>query len=243
MTKLSYLDDTYTFEDTGTVQELGRDEKGGYLILDQTIFYPQGGGQPADKGFIRISGDDVPVSFVGFHDGRVRHYIPDTYFNQKYIGQLGALSVDQQQRELNARLHTAGHLVSHVIENLNENLIPVKGYHFNDGPYVEFLNERGVDVTALINGSNQQMATDIANTHAVSATLSDFPTISQLRPQLAPFIPKDKPSRIVTVGSYRSLPCGGTHVDNLKRLGSVKITKAKKQKENVRISYVLTEPL
>lgn len=43
MTDLLYLSDTYKFESTAKVVELGTDPKGNYIILNQTIFYPQSG--------------------------------------------------------------------------------------------------------------------------------------------------------------------------------------------------------
>lgn len=237
MTKLLYLDDTYQFEGAGTVLSLSRDEKGGYLVLDQTVFYPQGGGQASDKGYLRVSGDEIPLTFAGFQEGSVRHYVPDAYFKDTYIGQVAALAIDRTHRLENARLHTGGHLISHVLETLDPRLVPIKGYHFPNGAYVEFANERSVDAVALIERANEQLAADVALSRGVSATLSDFPTILRLRPALAPFVPQDKPSRIVTIGSYAALPCGGTHVSNLAQLGSIRITKVKKQKSNVRISY------
>ena len=242
MTKLLYLDETYLFDGSGTVQSLGRDERGGYLILDRTIFYPQGGGQPADKGHLRIGEDVVPVTFVGFQDGDVRHYVLDMYWKEAYTGETAFLSVDRLYRLDNARLHTGGHLVSHVLEAINGNLIPIKGYHFANGAYVEFVNEQNVDAASLIQDANARLSNDVGMSHDVSASASDFDTISRLRPHLAPFIPKDKPSRIVAIGDYLALPCGGTHVANLAQLGSIRITKAKKQKANVRVSYEIGDP-
>ncbi len=243
MTELLYLHETYLFEGTGNVQSLGRDERGAYIVLDQTIFYPQGGGQPADRGHLRVNDDDAPVTFVGFHDGDVRHYVPDSYWKESYIGGIAALSVDRIFRMDNARLHTGGHLISHVLETLDAKLIPIKGYHFPNGSYVEFVNEQNVDAASLIEQANAQLVGDVGISYDVAAAASDFATISRLRPHLAPFIPKDKPSRIVAIGNYIALPCGGTHVANLAQLGSIKITKVKRQKTNVRVSYEVGEPV
>lgn len=60
MTKLIYLDDTYLFEKEAVIVEIKENERGKAVILNETIFYPQGGGQPADKGEI-ISGDNIFV--------------------------------------------------------------------------------------------------------------------------------------------------------------------------------------
>lgn len=240
MTKLLYLDETYKFEEAGEVRSVARDERGGYVLFDATIFYPQGGGQPADKGYLKINDADIPVSFVGFHDGEVRHYIPDAFFSEALVGAHAAMAVNVVARLDNARRHTGGHLISHVLETIDDNLIPIKGYHFPEGSYVEFVNDRNVDVVGLVSRANELLANDVAISHDVSASLTDFPTIAALRPQLAPFTPKDKPSRVVTIGSYRGLPCGGTHVGNLSQLGSIRITKVKKQKGNARVSYEMS---
>lgn len=242
MTKLLYLDETYLFEANAFVQAVDRDERGGFLTLDQTVFYPQGGGQPADKGYIQIEGENIPVSFVSFYEGVVRHNVPDAYWKETYIGKMAKLSVDRLYRLDNARLHTGGHLISHVLETLDARLIPIKGYHFPEGGHVEFVNEHGVDANALIEEANEKLAQDVAVSFDVTAELANFDTISRLRPHLAPFVPKDKPSRIVTIGGYVGLPCGGTHVANLMQLGSIKVTKAKKQKANLRVSYELGDP-
>ncbi|HCR37548.1 MAG TPA: alanyl-tRNA editing protein, partial [Opitutae bacterium] len=68
-TKLLYLEDTYCFAVHAHCVDSGVDERGPYLILDETLFYPQGGGQPADSGVISISGVELPVQFAGFVEG------------------------------------------------------------------------------------------------------------------------------------------------------------------------------
>ena len=243
MTELLYLNETYLFEGEGKILTIDRDERGGFLVLDQTIFYPQGGGQPADKGFMRINDDNIPVTFVGYHEGDVRHYVPDTFWKDAYVGEKARLAVDRVYRLDNARLHTGGHIISHVFETISDRLVPIKGYHFPNGSYVEFVNDWNVDAPTLVDDANKKLANDVAISLDVSANLSDFETIARIRPALAPFIPKDKPSRIVTIGNYISLPCGGTHVGNLAQLGSIKVTKVKRQKSNVRVSYEMGDPI
>lgn len=242
MTRLLYLDDTYLFSSSGSVKLIDRDERGVYVVLDQTICYPQGGGQPSDKGVLKIEENEFPLLFVGFHNGDVRHYISGSRLDETLIGKTAIISIAQKNRVENSRLHTGGHLVSHVLETLNDKLVPIKGYHFPDGPYVEFMNDNNIEVGALVESANSMLANDVAASYDVESKLSDHDTIARLRPHLAPFIPKDKPSRIVTIGVYKFLPCGGTHVANLGQLGGVKITKVKKQKSNVRVSYEMGNP-
>lgn len=70
-TKRLYYEDAYRKTFTGTVTGTGTDERGDYVLLDQTLFFPEGGGQPADTGILNgISVRDVQES-----GEEIRHYI------------------------------------------------------------------------------------------------------------------------------------------------------------------------
>lgn len=74
-TILLYLEDTYLFEETANVVQSGGNENGKYIILDKTIFYPQGGGQPTDTGIIQNENAQFYVSMVRMDEnGIVYHY-------------------------------------------------------------------------------------------------------------------------------------------------------------------------
>lgn len=139
MTKLNYLDDTYIFESQAIFVEVRENEKGKAIILDETIFYPQGGGQPADKGEI-ISGNTIfTVNDVRLDEnGTVWHFgeFKNGEFKQN---DKVFLKIDKDRRIANAKLHSAGHLLDCAVSKMGlENLTPTKGFHFPDGPYVEY---------------------------------------------------------------------------------------------------------
>lgn len=236
-TNLVYLDDTFLLECSATVREIGRYEKGAFVILDRTVAYPQGGGQPADAGFLIGDGDKIPLLFVGFKDGEVIHHVPDAALDAIAIGQPMEVKIDQTLRINNARLHTAGHLVSHVIETMEPRLRPSKGYHFPAGSYVEFSNDAGIETGLLLEQASRAIHDAIEARTQVDASYSDFGYVVKVRPHLAPYIPRDKPTRIVTIGAYTPLPCGGTHLADLGQIGTIRITKVKRAKDNLRVSY------
>jgi len=141
MTKLNYLDNTYLFESEAVFIEIKENKKGKAVILDETIFYPQGGGQPADKGEI-ISGNNIfIVNDVRLDEtGTVWHFgeFNNNQFQVK-AGDKVILKIDKDRRILNAKLHSAGHLLDCAVSKIGiENLCPTKGFHFSDGPYVEY---------------------------------------------------------------------------------------------------------
>lgn len=73
-TKKLYLEDIYQFHFEGLIQEVGKDEKGTFIILDQTAFYPQGGVQPSDHGIIRNDNFNANVVHVVQHGHQIKHY-------------------------------------------------------------------------------------------------------------------------------------------------------------------------
>ncbi|RZC04520.1 Alanyl-tRNA editing protein AlaX-L [Glycine soja] len=147
-TKLEHFDDMWRLESTATLlSHLKGDDGRHVLTLDRTIFYPQGGGQPADTGFVLIHGFDnnkFLVSDVRSKDGIVFHYgffenLGGEFEPTLEKGKEVSLFVDQPRRKLNSRLHSAGHLLDICLPRIGlGNLEPSKAYHFPDGPWVEY---------------------------------------------------------------------------------------------------------
>ena len=85
MTKLLYLDDSYIFESKATITGKMVDEKGPYILLDQTIFYPQGGGQPSDQGIIQGDGFQLEITFVRQFEDKIFHYLNKDFDKFAYM--------------------------------------------------------------------------------------------------------------------------------------------------------------
>lgn len=72
-TKLLYLEDMHRLEAPATVIEVLNENEKQIVILNETIFYPQGGGQPYDQGIIESPNGKFTVAEVRLADGIVRH--------------------------------------------------------------------------------------------------------------------------------------------------------------------------
>lgn len=179
------------------------------IILDRTIFHPQGGGQPSDSGAIKTDSGEILVKIVKFNGSIVSHIcsIPD--FELK-LGSTVSLLVDRQNRLLNSALHTAGHLIFSMVRN-HSDLVEKKGHHFPSGSYVEF--------TGIWNGDLDQFSKDIN---------------SAIQDDLKIFYSFKDGKRFVQIQGFAEC---ASHLESLGILKIVDIKKIKIAKGITRISY------
>ena len=237
-TLLQYLNDTYIDSGEGILLDVGQDDRGTYIILDQTIFYPQGGGQPCDVGSIQFNELVIDVFFVGFRDGQVLHYISEEPpVLAELIGKTCELRLDKSRRIKNAKLHTAGHLIAGIIDADRGSMRAAKGFHFEEGPYVEFEGEPDGDATSLLATLQAKIDLLIAEGMRVTASLVSYDDLKIRCWSVPPNLPRDKPLRTIAIEKLDPVPCGGTHLACLSELGSVTVLKMKKRKGATKISY------
>ena len=235
MTNLLYLNNTYLFEANAKFIELRENEKGTAIILDQTIFYPQGGGQPADTGKVISESKEFTVTDVRLdEEGIVWHF---GTFNSKPFnkGEEVTLEIDKDKRLLNARLHSAGHLLDCAVSKLDlETLKPTKGFHFPQGPYVEYngLVEDNQALIPILEKAINELIEE--NLHTASEDLSPEEAKAQNI-----WTPQGKSARVVRFHGYEHCGCGGTHINEASEIGKVHIRKIKSKKGTTRISYAI----
>ncbi|AAY61628.1 threonyl and Alanyl tRNA synthetase second additional domain protein [Rickettsia felis str. Pedreira] len=235
MTIQLYLNNTYLFESKASILNYGEDEKGKFIILDQTIFYPQGGGQPSDQGVIQNDYFEANVTLVRQVDTEIRHYI-GAASNEIPINSIINCLVDKNRRMLNSRYHTAAHLLGNIVEILYPMLKAVKGHSFPGEAYVEFQGDVPVDVTQIQNTVDQTIAknnkTEIFETDPISFEQQFY--------KLPYIIPENKKFRVMRIGDMAPVPCGGTHLSSTTEIGKILIGKVKLKNNIVRISYEVT---
>jgi Ser-tRNA(Ala) deacylase AlaX len=233
MTKLDYLENTALFESEAVVLEMKEGEKGKMISLDRTIFYPQGGGQPADHGEI-CSGDRIfKVNDVRIDEtGIVWHF--GEYTSEEFnLGEKVILKIDQLRRMLNAKIHSAGHLLDCAVTNMKlDNLIPTKGFHFPDGPYVEYdgVVESPVDMIPVLQKNIDDLIARDVKVEKKDISEEEARSIGM-------HIPFGKSARVVNFEGYAGCGCGGTHVNSAIEIGKIIIRKIKSSQGKTKISY------
>ena len=226
LTELLYMKNMEQMQCSSKIIGSHQNEGKNILMLDQTIFYPQGGGQPYDTGMIKsIDGHFVfQVQEVRFIEGVV-HHIGIIENGELSVGMEVNCFIDEERRKLNTRLHSAGHLIDMALKEMSIDWIPGKGYHFPQGAYVEYSgNISNLDVENLKSEIGQKCNEIISRNIETKLVFDEHK------------LQNGKSMRTVFYGEY-GIPCGGTHVSNLKEIISIGIRKIKKEKDAIRVSY------
>ncbi|MEY4464064.1 MAG: hypothetical protein RLZZ81_1035 [Pseudomonadota bacterium] len=232
MTIQLYLNNTYLFESQASILNYEEDEKGKFIILDQTIFYPQGGGQPSDQGLIQNDHFEANITLVRQVGLEIRHYI-NTTSSEIPINSIVNCFLDQNRRVLNSRYHTAAHLLGNLVEVLYPMLKAIKGHSFPKEAYVEFQGDETVDIVQIQNIIDET----IAQNNKTQIFETDLTSFEQQFYKLPYNVPENKKFRVMRIGDMLPVPCGGTHLSSIAEVGKVLIGKIKLKNNIIRISY------
>jgi Ser-tRNA(Ala) deacylase AlaX len=176
------------------------------VVLRATLFHPQGGGQPCDTGWI---GESQVLRVVQDPD-RIIHFV-----DQPIKPGMAPIQVDEQRRQFNTRMHTAGHLIGHFVQAMG--WMPTKAHHWPGEGRVQFKpaeSAKDVDAPMVQHGIEQWIARDLQR-------------LTSLR----------EGAREIGFGELPAYGCGGTHVRSLKDLGTVTIASLSQKKGILSVHY------
>lgn len=249
-TKLDYFDHMFTLQSNSTLLSSFLDDDYRWaLVLESTIFHPQGGGQPCDYGIISAthSSPDSPrfkfvVQDVRSKNGIVFHY---GFFeiSEPINVELGVpvtLVVDESRRKLNSSLHSAGHLLDVCMRHVGlGHLEPGKAYHFPEGPYVEYKGSVPQNELQSKQKELEQEANNlISRGGKISAATLPYEEACELCGGCLPdYISKESTPRIVKIGDNPGCPCGGTHVSDISEISSITVSQLRTKKGLTKVFY------
>ena len=235
MTKALFLVDSYFKESDATVVSV---KDGKYVILDQTIFYAKGGGQPHDTGKI-IKGNEVyNVVYVGKFSGEISHEVDRAGLQS---GDRVRYVLNWERRYKLMRSHTAAHVLASLLNQGTGALITGNQLEEDHVRFDFNLEEFDRSVLeAYLEKANQLFGTD------VPVKWYDLPREEAMKipgvVKMAGAFPPDLPVlRIVEIVGVDKQADGGTHVKNLREVGQVQLLKTEnKGKNNRRIYFKLS---
>jgi misacylated tRNA(Ala) deacylase len=233
-TELLFREDAYL--KTATARVLEVNERG--IVLERTIFYPAGGGQPGDSGvLVRVNGERIAIADTrkGEAAGGVVH-VPAPGASPPAPGERLTLQLDWERRYALMRLHTALHLLSCVV------IAPVTGGNIApERARLDFDIDMGLlDAERITRETNALIASAVATE---TVWISDEELEAQ--PELVKTMSVQPPRglgrvRLLMIPGIDLQPCGGTHVRNIAEIGGIRVTRIRNEgKRNKRVEIVL----
>lgn len=229
-----YLEDSTLRDCDATVVSVKEDK---FVVLDQTVFYPKGGGQPYDTGRI-VRGDEVfNVVYVGKFSGEVSHEVDHSGLK---AGDAVHCMLDWDRRYKLMRSHTAAHLFASLLcvgtgALVTGNQLEVDKVRFDFSlerfdPQV--LKEHVDKANALLRTDTPVRSYELPREDALK-----IPGVVKMAEAFPPDIPR---LRIVEIVGLDKQADGGTHVRNLREVGQIEVLKTEnKGKNNRRIYFTL----
>ena len=206
----------------------------GWVELDRTVFYPQGGGQPGDAGTLRrANGVELAIGDTRLDEGGRLVHVLASDAPVLEIGEPIALSLDWMRRYAHMRMHTSLHLLGAILR------YGVTGGSIGaERSRLDFDMQEGVDrerVDAELNGL-------IEADHVVQ-TIWITPQELDVRSDLIRTLSVRPPAgagriRLLHIPGVDLQPCGGTHVRRTGEIGPVHLGKIEKKGARNRRVYV-----
>ncbi|HTX72985.1 MAG TPA: alanyl-tRNA editing protein [Rectinemataceae bacterium] len=225
--RLYYLEPGLT-EAEATLVEVIQSRPHPLLVLDRSLFYPEGGGQPSDLGTIA----GVPLSEVTEEGGRVLHRMGGDFEGRP--GQRLRLVLDADRRRDHREQHSAQHLLSALLLRLYE--APTLSFHLG-------AEHSTIDIDLPSLGAEDVAEVERRIDEAIE---DDYPVTTHLCPpeDVASFPLRKRPPedeselRIVEIDGIDFSPCCGTHVGSTGELRAIKIVGVERYKGMTRLSFV-----
>lgn len=230
-----FRQDSYLKECSAIV--VSADERG--IVLDRTVFYPTGGGQPGDSGIFRL-GDGTEIAIadtVKGDNGAIVHVVAPGQ-SMPAAGSTVTAVVDWKRRHRHMRMHTCLHLLCSVVTG------DVTGGQIGDGKARLDFNIPGeaLDKEHITRELNRLIGED----HPVEPRWITDAEMAE-RPELVRTMSVKPPTglgkvRLLDIAGVDLQPCGGTHVARTGEIGVVEVAKIEnKGRQNRRINIRFVE--
>ena len=224
MTERLYYLDSYIHEFEAAVLACEEQKKGYAIELDRTAFFPEGGGQPADTGFI----GEVRVKDVHEKDGRILHYTDSPLA----VGVHLSCRIDFEQRLRRMQNHSGEHVFSGITNRLHgyDNV----GFHMSEECMtIDFSGELTWDELMEI----EKLANEaVRENRPVIVSFPDEKELAALEYRSKKELSGEV--RIVNISGIDLCACCAPHVKFTGEIGVIKVLFAERHRGGVRISLV-----
>jgi len=233
MTEELFREDSYLQEADAVVVAVSDSA----VILDRTVFYPHGGGQPGDSGTMTWNDGKATIVATIYGDGGTIEHVLEEGADAPAVGATVKIRLDWDRRYRHMRMHTAMHLLGSVLQYgvTGGNISATKSR-------LDFDMEDTVDKEAVTAALKALVEED----HAVSCrwiTEEQLDAQPELVRTMSVQPPRGKGSiRLLEIEGVDLQPCGGTHLRTTAEVGDIRIGKVEnKGKHNRRVNIHLDD--
>ncbi len=226
MTEAAYLAGTEAgYERTFTATVVSRPP--GAIVLDRTFFYPVGGGQPADRGWLTTSrGERVAITDVRKSGEAIVHALakPAPGVTLPAPGERVEGEIDWARRHAHMRLHTAQHLLSALLfaqSGLRTRAAALRIPGATIDLESTWPSALPWTVVAESVGAELARARDVRIAFVRRAEWDRAPSA---RSGAVPLAPHVDPVRIIEIDDVDRCPCGGTHLRSTSEIGPMELS-------------------
>lgn len=223
MTNKLYYNSTYLTDLPTRVTETIEREDGLYVLLEETAFYPHGGGQPCDLGAIQ----GIPVLDVISEEELVLHKL-ERLPNEESV----TCQIDWNRRFDHMQQHSGKHLLSAVC--LEKHNFMTLSFHLGEDYCTIDIEVPELSADQLYS-IEREVNRQIYLNHNILSYFVTGEEASQLKLVKQPKVTEN--IRIVEIKDVEYNACGGTHVSSTGEIGIIKLLKAEKIKANTRIYF------
>jgi len=234
-TERLYYEDQYGTEFEAIVLDVFEREEGYDVVLDQTMFYPEGGGQPADHGMLSTDDVTVQVEDVQREDGVILHRCDESPGKGEFVR--GQIDVDRRRRLM--RHHTATHVVIHAARQvLGDHVRQAGAQKGTDSSRIDITHYERLDPDTV--REIERVANDIVMEN--TSVRREWPHRHEAEAEFGfdlyqGGIPPGTNIRLVHVAEDVQA-CAGTHVGRTGDIGAVKILNTERVQDGVeRITF------
>ena len=226
-TQLLYYKDAYTREFDTKISKIQKLNEEYHIVLDQTAFYPLGGGQPPDVGIIKGEKGEVKVSDAKMINGRVIHIAKEIVGEIRERDHVKGI-IDWERRYALMLNHTAAHLMAEALRRATGLPMEVVGSGIDvDKVRLDLAYEGSL---GPLLPKIEKIATDIVkeNRPVVAKTMPREEAqryVERFHESLKTLPPQVQEVRVVEIKDLHACACGGTHLKNTGEIGSIKILK------------------
>ncbi len=234
-----YMQDAYLQHASATVRSITTEGTLTTITLDQTIFYAQGGGQPADKGTIKNSNGSLAVSHVSYNHGDIQHQGKLT--GTLRVGDSVDLQLDWNLRYKHMQMHTAGHIVDQAVKLVIPEAHAIDGVHgIGKKLHIEY-------TTLLEPRFMQKIQSEVNNIVQQNLPIQlEMITKKEMEKRgiVMPFdLPKNKELRIMSIGNYPAMPDGGTQLKSTGESWPILVTDISSNQGHTFVQYSIEPPV